>query len=75
MGIHSSVGGATIPFFPRILVVVLFRIVLYEIVQNFAYNILILQDDIHIIFVSIPFQGALLFQFAQNFGENADLVF
>ena len=52
-GYINSVGGAAIPFFPKILVVVLSRILLYGIVQNFACNILTLKDDFDIIFVSI----------------------
>ena len=40
-------------FFCKILVIVLFRIQLHGIAQNFAYNILILEDDIYIVFEGI----------------------
>ena len=47
------IGDAAIPFFSKILVVVLYWILLHGIVHNFACNILNLRDNIDINFASI----------------------
>ena len=52
--------GRCYSVFFKILVIVLSRILLHGTVRNFACNVLILQNDINVIFASIACQGALL---------------
>ena len=51
--IHMSLKGRSCYVFSKILVIVLSRILLHGMVQNFACNILTLKDDTYIVFADI----------------------
>ena len=74
-GYISSVGGRSYFIFTKIFALILSRILLHGIVQNFAWNMLTLKDDIDVIFAVYLATGALWSKFSQNFWNNADLVF
>ena len=60
-------GGTKIS---RSTTVVLSRILLHGIIQNFAYNLLTLRDNIERIFDGVALQGLLQSQIFQNFWRS-----
>ena len=66
--------GRCYSVFSKIFVVVLSRLLLQGIVQNFACDTLILQDDINMIFASVTCWSALLPQLLQIFGKMGKYI-
>ena len=52
--VHSSLEGAAILFFYKILLVVVSQLLLHGIAQNFRWNMRTARDDIDIISVILP---------------------
>ena len=78
--VYRASKGCCYSVFPKFLVLVLSRILLHGIVQNFACNIFCLQDDDDIIFASIAYariarKGRCCHNFSNIFGMMQILCF